>query len=320
LQQFEIYPFAFFGAMASIRALVLLVVAVQAARQQPAQKKLEKSASKNATISKASKNATISKAETEEKVMQMCMDKMFNMMQHIDEQKNAAKCEKEGKFVEKVVADIEKDDDAAAKAQVETLFTKCASMPSDCADRAAPQLIEMLRLSGAAVSDKCRAEVKKPQEDAKLMMEAGNCDSKNNISEHTLSALDAGNLTAARGFSEKALVQCMHISKECAHQAAPAFLNSAMMHVMEESAMEQMLNSQPIMVIQPVIMVERPIVQDAKGQQKQTLSLLSMAASTHKKQFRRASMRGAKTTALLQVGTHHGPWISELLVKLAIKN
>jgi hypothetical protein len=300
--------------MACIRAFVLLVVAVQAARQQPAQKKLEKSASsKNATIS----NATISKAENEEKIMQNCMGKMFDMMQHVDEQKNAAKCEKEGKFVEKVLAEIEKDDDAAAKTQVETLFTKCASIPKDCADRAAPQLIEMLRLSGAAVSEKCRTEVKKPQQDEKLMMEAGNCDQKSNISEHTLSALDAGNLTAARQFSEKALVQCMHISKECAHQAAPAFLNTAMMHVMEERAMEQMLNSQPIMVIQPVIMVEGPIVQD--GKQKKSLSLLSMAASTHKKQFRRANVRGAKTTALLQVGTQHGPWISELLVKLATR-
>merc|ERR1719335_815627 len=211
------------------------------------------------------------------------MGKMFDMMQHIDQQKSAAKCEKEGKYVESVLADIQKDDDTAAKAQVETLFTKCAGQPKDCADRAAPQLIEMLRLSGAAVSEKCRAEIKKPQEDEKLMIEAGNCDAKNNISEHTLSALDAGNLTLARSFSEKALVQCMHISKDCAHQAAPAFLNTAMMHVMEERAMEQMLNSQPIMVIQPVIMVEGPIVQDGKGQQKskKSLSLLSMAASTH---------------------------------------
>merc|ERR1719454_2538425 len=150
------------------------------------------------------------------------------------------------------------------------------------------------------------------------MMEAGNCDAKGNISEHTLSALDAGNLTAARTFSEQALVQCMHVSKDCAHQAAPAFLNTAMMHVMEERAMEQMLNSQPIMVIQPVIMVEGPIVQEGKGSKK-SLSLLSMAASTHKKQFRRANVRGAKTTALLQVGTRQGPWISELLVKLATK-
>jgi hypothetical protein len=297
--------------MAGIRTLLLLVVAVQATRHQPAQKKLENKA--------ASKNATISKAETEEKVMEMCMGKMFDMMQKVDEQKNAAKCEKEGKYVENVITDIQKDDDTAAKAQVETLFTKCASQPKECADRAAPQLIEMLRLSGAAVSEKCRAEIKKPQTDEKLMMAAGNCDAKSNISEHTLSALDAGNLTAARSFSEQALVQCMRVSKDCAHQAAPAFLNTAMMHVMEERAMEQMLNSQPIMVIQPVIMVEGPIVQEGQGQHKKSLSLLSMAASTHKKQFRRANVRGAKTTALLQVGTHQGPWISELLVKLAIK-
>eukprot|EP00746_Dinoflagellata_sp_MGD_P160350 gnl/MRDRNA2_/MRDRNA2_87054_c0_seq1.p1 gnl/MRDRNA2_/MRDRNA2_87054_c0~~gnl/MRDRNA2_/MRDRNA2_87054_c0_seq1.p1 ORF type:complete len:324 (-),score=102.55 gnl/MRDRNA2_/MRDRNA2_87054_c0_seq1:26-910(-) len=294
--------------MACIRTLLMLVVAVQAARQQPAQKKL----------AVASKNATLSKAEAEEKVMETCMGKMFDMMQSIDQQKNAAKCEKEGKYVENVIADIQKEDDTAAKAQVETLFTKCAGQPKDCADRAAPQLIEMLRLSGAAVSKKCRDEIKKPQEDEKLMMEAGNCDQKSNISEHTLSALDAGNLTAARSFSEQALVQCMHISKDCAHQAAPAFLNTAMMHVMEERAMEQMLNSQPIMVIQPVIMVEGPMVQE--GPHKKSLSLLSMAASTHKKQFRRANVRGAKTTALLQVGTHQGPWISELLVKLATKH
>merc|ERR1719335_1070337 len=115
------------------------------------------------------------------------------------------------------------------------------------------------------------------------MIEAGKCDQKNNISEQTLDALNAGNVSAAQGFAQQALVQCMNVSKSCAHQVAPAFLNSAMMHVMEERAMEEMLNSGPIMVIQPVIMVEGPIVQEGKGQQKskKSLSLLSMAASTH---------------------------------------
>merc|ERR1719473_1462381 len=150
-------------------------------------------------------------------------------------------------------------------------------------------------------------------------MAAGNCDAKNKISENTLAAVDAGNMTSAQGFAQQALVQCMNISKACAHQAAPAFLNTAMMHVMEERAMEQMLNSQPIMVIQPVIMVEGPMVQEGQNQHKKSLSLLSMAASTHKKQFRRANVRGAQTTALLQAGTHEGPWISELLVKLAVQ-
>lgn len=297
--------------MACIRTIVLLVVAAQAARHQPAQKKLEKS-----TSSKG--NATTSKVEAEEKTMEMCMGKMFDIMQHVDQQKTAAKCEKDGKFVDQVIADIQKDDESAAKTQVEMLFTKCASLPKDCADRVAPQLIQMLRLSGAAVSKTCRAEIKKPQEDEKLMVAAGNCDAKNNISDHTLGALDAGNISTAQSFAEQALVKCMNVSKDCAHQAAPAFLNTAMMHVMEERAMEEMLNSQPIMVIQPVIMVEGPIVQEGKGSKK-SLSLLSMAASTHKKQFRRANVRGAKTTALLQVGTHQGPWISELLVKLATK-
>jgi len=306
--------------MAGIQILLMLVVTADAARHQPAQKKLEKSApSKNVTTSK---NATLlHKADAEEKTMQVCMGKMFDMLQHVDEQKNAAKCEKEGKFVEQVITDIQKDDESAAKAQVEKLFTKCASLPKDCATGVAPQLIEMLRLSGAAVSTKCRDEIKKPQEDEKLMIESANCDQKNNISENTLGALNNGNISAAQGFSEQALMKCMNVSKACAHQAAPAFLNTAMMHVMEERAMEEMLNSQPVIVVQPVIMVEGPVqmVEDGKGQHKKALSLLSMAASTHKKEFRRANVRGAQTTALLQVGTHQGPWISELLVKLAVQ-
>jgi len=298
-------------------------VAAEAARQAPAQKKLEKAEpAKNST--EPAKNNTQPSMEEQalvkkEKTMQMCMGKMFDMMQHIDQQKNAAKCEKEGKFVQQVIADIQKDDDAAAKKEVETLFTKCASLPADCAAETAPQLIEMLRLSGAAISDKCRDEVKKPQENEKLMLAAGNCDAKHNISENTLSAVDAGNMTSAQGFAQQALTECMNVSKVCAHQAAPAFLNTAMMHVMEERAMEEMLNSGPVMVIQPVIMVSpEQIAPDSKN--KKALSLLSMAASTHKKQFRRANVRGAKTTApvMLQVGTHQGPWISELLVKLAV--
>jgi len=297
--------------MAGIQIFLMLVVTIDAARHQPAQKKLEKSApSVNTTL--------LAKADADEKTMQSCMGKMFDMLQHVDQQKNAAKCEKEGKFVEQVIADIQKDDESDAKAQVEKLFSKCASLPKECATGVAPQLIEMLRLSGAAVSQKCRDEIRKPQEDEKLMIAAGNCDQKNNISESTLGALNSGNLKGAQSFSEEALVKCMNVSKACAHQAAPAFLNTAMMHVMEERAMEEMLNSQPVIVVQPVIMVEGPIP-DGKGQPKKSLSLLSMAASTHKKVFRRANVRGAKTTALLQVGTHQGPWISELLVKLAVQ-
>jgi hypothetical protein len=305
--------------MAYFRTLLLLVVSAEAARVAPVQKKLEKAENTTKPAKVDEKTLEKEKAlEKKDETLKMCMSKMFDMLQHPDQQKNAAKCEKDGKFVDQVIGDIQKDDEAAAKAQVNQLFTKCASLPTDCAAEVAPQLIEMLRLSGAAVSKKCRDEIQKPQEDEKLMTEASNCDSKMNISESTLSALNAGNLTKAQGFSEQALTQCMHVSKDCAHQAAPAFLNTAMMHVMEERAMEEMLNSAPVMVIQPIIMVTPDQIAPAKGQHKKALSLLSMAASTHKKQFRRAHVRGSKTTALLQVGSHQGPWISELLVKLAV--
>jgi len=320
--------------------LLLLVVATQATRQAPTQKKIEKSEpatnstepAKNNTLpakveekalEKKANNTQLAKVDEkaleEEQTMQMCMKKMFDMMQNIDQQKNAAKCEKEGKFVEQVIAAIQKDDDATAKAQVEKLFTKCADLPAECAAQTAPKLIEMLRLSGATVSAKCREEIKKNEQDEKLQIEAAKCDDQNKISENTLTAVDKGNITLAQTISQQALTQCLHVDKDCAHQAAPAFLNTAMMHLMEERAMEQMMSQGPMIVLQPVIMVApEQAAPGAKGQHKKALSLLSMAASTHKKQFRRASMRGAKTTALLQVGTHQGPWISELLVKLAI--
>jgi hypothetical protein len=185
--------------MAYFRTLLLLVVSAEAARVAPVQKKLEKAENTTKPAKVDEKTLEKEKAlEKKDETLKMCMSKMFDMLQHPDQQKNAAKCEKDGKFVDQVIGDIQKDDEAAAKAQVNQLFTKCASLPTDCAAEVAPQLIEMLRLSGAAVSKKCRDEIQKPQEDEKLMTEASNCDSKMNISESTLSALNAGTLRLKR--------------------------------------------------------------------------------------------------------------------------
>jgi len=308
--------------MNATQTLVLLLVALgsqtDASRTRKLVQKLEKTASsklkKTASLQGVEPNST--KAGGNEKSSQVCMRKMFEMMQDPEQQKNAAKCEKDGKFVDQVIADLQKDDEASAKAGVEKLFAKCG--PQDCASTVAPQIIQMLRFSGAGVSSKCQGEIKKSQSEDKFITDARMCDEKNKISEQALAALDAGNITTAQGFAQQALETCQNISKACAHAAAPAVLNTAMMRAQEEEAMETMLNSAPVMIIQPVIMVEANGVQDSNGH-KRDLSLLNMAASGHKKQFRRAQIRGAKTTALLQVGSHHGPWISELLVQLALR-
>jgi len=300
--------------MTPIQTIVLLVLAAssEASRTRNRVQKVQKTARKSQPAEKH--NST--KAGVSSKALQVCMGEMFDMMQNPEQQRTATRCEKEGKFVELVLADMQKDDEPAAKAAIEKLFTKCG--PKDCASAVAPQLIEMLRLSGAGVSRKCQDEITKTQSDEKLVTAAVRCDQTNKISEQTLAALDAGNLTTAQSFAEQALEKCQNVSTVCAKAAAPAVLNTAMMRAQEEQAMEAMMNSAPVMIIQPVIMVEAEGAPDSKGNKK-AFSLLSMAASGHKKQFRRFQMRGAKATALLQVGTHHGPWISELLVQLAIR-
>merc|ERR1719482_1476305 len=104
----------------------------------------------------------------------------------------------------------------------------------------------MIRFSGAAVSKTCREEVKKAQQDDKRMNATEKCDHKNKFSEKALGELNGANLTLAISTTQHGLEQCMDISKACAFQTAPVFMNAAVMRAMEEEAqreMEEMVKS-----------------------------------------------------------------------------
>lgn len=219
-------------------------------------------------------------------------------------QKEAAKCEQEGKFPDQVIEALQKMDQAAAVSHAEAMFIKCAKFSQDCAAEVAPGLVMELRFSGAAVSNKCMKQVQDVRKDPKTMKAAAKCEKDEKIGETILSALHTNNLPQAVSAAEKGLKTCMHVESTCAYQVAPVVVNSVVMEAMKQQHQQQ---APPMTVVLTKGSMDS-FGLSLQGQHKKKVSMLNMAVPKFP-----LSKHGA---VLLQL-PRRSKWVSRLVLELA---
>jgi hypothetical protein len=257
--------------------------------------------------------------------------KPLQALQSPEAQAQSQKCEEQGKYGDKVIQALQAADEKTALAHIYEVFEKCGNFSERCAAIVAPNLIQNMRISGVAVSNACKAEYSKIQNDEKALAATADCDNKQKLAEKTLTALSNGDGNGAIDAAEQGLEKCMNISKTCAFQLAPVIVNSMIMRAMQEAAITQVLVAQPVLVVEeadPVIVVEDDgTSEDAVKAQAPTkkLSLLQMATSIvpDKKSYKkRNSMvrEAAVTPTLVQTSHSHHSSVSasRLLIDLLV--
>lgn len=231
---------------------------------------------------------------------------MLEQLQSPAMQSFTHKCEDEGKYSNRVVDALKKDDRKKALSDAVELFEKCGKFSKACAEKTAPGLVEQVRLSGMTVSDTCRQQTKKLQSDKEHLKAAGECDKKGKFSEKVMESLGKDDLPTAVDAAEESLTTCMKLSKECAHQVAPILVNSVVQRAMEEIAMAAQMEAAPVLVVEQPVLV---IVQPGKD-----MSLLGSFSKTNK------ATSGHKSPSFLQKDVRTLPWVSKLLVRLALQH
>lgn len=256
--------------------------------------------------------------------------KAFQDLQNPDVQAVSQKCEDEGKYADKALAALQAADEKTAVAHVHEVFEKCSKFSEKCAALVAPRLVQEIRISGAAVSDACKDEYNKVQNDEKAMHATEDCDNDEKLAEKALTSLNNGEADGAIDATTQGLEKCMNVSKTCAFQLAPIIVNSMVMRAMAESAITQVLVAQPILVVdaEPVVVVENDGTADAPATPapQTKVSFLQMASSipTGKPYKKRNSMvreAAITTESLVQTSRsqHSKHSISKLLLNLLVK-
>jgi len=150
----------------------------------------------------------------------------------------AAECEKKKGYADAVLDHLQTGEEAEAVGVTETSFKECAKFSDTCAGEVAPGVVQEIRFSGLAVTDKCRAEIQTAQGDEKLMAEAQACEQKEKTSEQLLGALNTGDLDGAVDSAHVSLSKCMKLSDNCAFQISPVLVNQVVtMAMMQQSGM-----------------------------------------------------------------------------------
>lgn len=235
------------------------------------------------------------------------------MVQRLEEasmQSFSHQCEDQGQYSYHIAEALKKDDRKLAMAAAIELFAKCGKMSKACAEKMAPGLVEEVRLSGMTVSDECRAQTKKLQGDKAHLKGAAECDKKEKFSEKVMAFLEKDDLHEAVNAAEQSLTTCMKLSNDCAHQVAPILVNSLVMRAMEQAATETEIASR--MESQaPILLVEQPVLFAVKPGRE--MSLLGQFAATN-------SQSAHKSLSFLQKDPKILPWMSKLILNLALKN
>jgi len=260
--------------------------------------------------------------------------KSMQDLQNTENQAASQKCEDEGKYGDKAIAALRKANEHEAIAHVHEVFMKCGKLSEKCAALVAPRLVQEMRISGVAVSDGCKAEYAKVQNNEKALNATADCDKKEKLAEKTLSALSNGDADSAIDSAEQGLEKCMNISKPCAFQIAPVIVNSMIMRAMMEAEMTQVLVAQPVLVVEaePVVIVEddgsSSADAPAAAASKKKVSLLQMAASirpagkSYKKRNSMVREAAVTTESLVQTShSHHSTSthaVSKLLLDLLV--
>lgn len=143
-------------------------------------------------------------------------------------------CEEKAKYPQQAVAHLQKGDRSAAIKTIEESFQTCAKFSEPCAKELAPQVIQQLEFSGAAVSVECRQTVAKIQSDEKKMKASAKCEQDAKVVENVLTSLNKNDLKNAVAAAHKGLEKCMGLSERCASQLAPVVVNQVVMRAMME--------------------------------------------------------------------------------------
>jgi len=148
-------------------------------------------------------------------------------------------CEEKAQYPQKAIAHLQKGDRVSAIKTIEESFQTCAKFSESCAKELAPQVIQQIEFSGAAVSPQCKQSVAKVQKDQNKMKEVMKCEKDVKVVEKVLVSLNKDDLKSAVDAAHTGLEKCMGLSDQCADQLAPVVVNQVVMRALMEAQKQQ---------------------------------------------------------------------------------
>lgn len=213
-------------------------------------------------------------------------------------QQDAAACEKAHKFPDAVIAHLQAGRQEEAVNVTKESFEKCGKLSKNCAAEEAPVVVQELRFGGVALSDKCKAAVRKAQTDKATMKEVRKCENDAKVPEKLLSELNNGDLNMAVASAREGLEKCMKLSDECSFQVAPVLVNQVV-----TMAMMQAGGMMPVLV--------QASLEAAEQSKKVKTSLLKIAMEDRRQ---RLVHKKNGATVMLQRSVYH---VNRLILQLA---
>jgi len=165
-----------------------------------------------------------------------CQKEMSELKSDEKRATRAQKCEQDtdAKKVVQMLSDADLD---GATSKVASTFQTCGNITKSCSNEVAPHIVMMVRLSGMAISDKCKeiaakteAAHKAPEKCQGVMMQS------------VFEKLQKHDLDGALDNANKGLDSCVKMEKPCDFQFAPVLVSQILQAVqareMEEEAAE----------------------------------------------------------------------------------
>lgn len=154
-----------------------------------------------------------------------CQKEMTELKSDEKRAASAQKCEQD-RDAKKVVQMLSDADLDGATSEVSSTFQACGNITKSCSKEVAPHIVMMVRLSGMAISDKCKeaaakieATHKEPEKCQGVMMQS------------VFDKLRNQNLDGALDAANKGLDTCVKMEKPCGFQFAPVLVTQILQAV-----------------------------------------------------------------------------------------
>jgi len=159
-----------------------------------------------------------------------CQKEMTELKSDDKRAASAQKCEQD-RDAKKVVQMLSDADLDGATSEVSSTFQTCGNITKSCSKEVAPHIVMMVRLSGMAISDKCKevaaeAAHKEPEKCQGVMMQS------------VFEKLQKQDLDGALDTANKGLDTCVKMEKPCDFQFAPVLV-SQIIQAVEAREMEE---------------------------------------------------------------------------------
>lgn len=201
-----------------------------------------------------------------------CAAEMQELTSNATRTEKAKACEQNTSHVQKAMEALQKADKPAALAATTTSFRECGGLTESCAKEVAPQVVLKLRLSGAAIEEKCAKVAQEQSQKQTQSLDQEDC--QKNTTTGMVQGLQHQDLDASMDAAQHGLAKCFKVEPPCDFQLAPILV----MHLLE--AVRQQQQQQQITEVLLTGMRAAQLAQEEEAEDSHAAKSLVMASTS----------------------------------------